>query len=399
MLEVNEFLVLDYVREHDPTSRTEIAHNLGLSPASVSRIVGRLMDDGLVGDGGRVQSDGGRPRALVSFRRDAGAVIAVDLGGTSCHAALADLAGTVLAEDLRPTRTGDEAFSTLLATIESMRAEALRRELPVVALAVGVPGILDPESGRAYDAPRVGWDGFPVVERLLDAVDLPFVVDNDVNLAALAHAWRGDGRRIADFVTLSVGTGTGAAIVSGGRLLQGHHNAGGEVGYIVVRKKDIGRPVTDGLGAFESFASGPGVASRARALMSAGHRSTLSDAEITPQAVLEAATRGDALARQVVDELLDDLAMGIVALSALVDPEVVVLEGGVGRSLGPFLDELTARIAPSVPFSPRIVLSSLGQDATVLGAVAAALGLARQRTAPAAVLGAFSVSGVAGHAG
>jgi predicted NBD/HSP70 family sugar kinase len=225
------------------------------------------------------------------------------------------------------------------------------------------------------------------------------VVDNDVNLAALAHAWRGDGRRIADFVTLSIGTGTGAAIVSGGRLLQGRHNAGGEVGYLVVRKEDIGRPVTDGLGAFESFASGPGVAARARALVSDGQPSALTGAEITPQAVLESAARGDALATQVVEELLDDLAMGLVALIALVDPELVVLEGGIGRSLGPFLDALRARVAPSVPVPPRIVLSSLGQDATVLGAVAAALGLARQRTAPAAVLGAFSVSGVAGHAG
>lgn len=399
MLEVNEFLVLDYVRDHVPTSRTEIANDLGLSAATVSRIIARLVADGLVDAGGRVRSNGGRPRALISYRRDAGAVIALDLGGTRCHAALADLAGTVLAEDLRLAGTGDAAFTTLLAGIEAMRAEAMRRELPVVALAVGVPGILDPESGRAHDAPRVGWDGFPVVERLLASLDLPFVVDNDVNLAALAHAWRGDARHIGDFVTLSVGTGTGAAIVSDGRLLQGRHNAAGEVGYIVVRKEQIGRPVTDGLGAFESFASGPGVAARARALVSEGHRSTLGDLEITPEAVLEAALQGDALARRVVDELLDDLAMGIVALVALVDPELVVLEGGVGRALGPLLDDLRARVAPSVPFAPRIVISSLGQDATVLGAVAAALGLARQRTAPAAVLGAFSVSGVAGHAG
>ena len=114
---------------------------------------------------------------------------------------------------------------------------------------------------------------------------------------------------------------------------------------------------------------------------------------------MEAALEGDALARRVIDELLDDLAMGIVALVALVDPELVVLEGGVGRALGPFLDDLRDRVAPSVPFAPRIVISSLGQDATVLGAVAAALALARQRTAPAAVMGAFAVSGVAGHAG
>jgi DNA-binding MarR family transcriptional regulator len=96
MLEINEFLVLDYVRDHGPTTRTDIARDLGLSAASVSRIVGRLVRDALVTETGTVRSPGGRPRTVVSFRRDAGAVIAIDLGGTRTHAALADLGGTIL---------------------------------------------------------------------------------------------------------------------------------------------------------------------------------------------------------------------------------------------------------------------------------------------------------------
>jgi glucokinase len=399
MLEVNEFLVLDYVREHDPTSQTDVASALGLSAASVSRIVGRLRADGLVADAGTQRSSGGRPRALVSFRRDAGTVVAVDLGGTRCHVALADLAGTILTEEVHPTHSAGDAFSTLVAGIDSMRREAEGRGMPVVALAVGVPGILDPESGLARDAPYVGWDDFPVVERLARAVEIPFVVDNDVNLAALAHAWRGDGRRIDNFVTLSVGTGTGAAIVSGGRLLQGHHNGAGEVGYLVVRRELLGQPITAGLGAFESRASGPGIAARARELITSGRSSSLMPDQITPEAVLGAAAEGDQLARSVVDELIDDLAMAIVALAATVDPELIILDGGLGRSLGPYLDSLLARVAPSVPSVPRIVISSLDHEATVIGAVAAALELARRRAAPASVLGAFSLSGVAGHAG
>ncbi len=395
MLAVNEFLVLDFVRDHDPTTQTDIATGLGLSPASVSRIVGRLRADGLVADTGTQRSRGGRPRALVSFRRDAGAVIAVDLGGTRCHAALADLAGTILTEDLRPTRSAGDSFATLLASIAAMRRQAEQRGVPVVAVAVGVPGILDPEAGLARDAPYVGWDDFPVVEGLARALDVPFVVDNDVNLAALAHAWRGDGRLVDHFVTLSVGTGTGAAIVSDGRLLQGRHNAAGEVAYLVVRREHIARQVSHGLGAFESFASGPGIAARAKELVAAGRPSSLAAGEITPESVLAAAAEGDGLARAVVEELLDDLAMAIVALVCTVDPELVILEGGLGRSLGPYLDALVARVTPSVPSAPRIVISSLGRDATVIGAVAAALELARRRTAPAAVLGAFSMTGVA----
>jgi predicted NBD/HSP70 family sugar kinase len=398
MLQVNEFLVLDYVREHDPTTRTDIGRSLGLSAASVSRIVGRLRNDGLVVVGGTQRSNGGRPRTIVSFRHDAGAVIAVDLGGTRCHAALADLAGTFLAHDMRPTHAGGDAFTTLIAAIGAMVDEAARREVPVVALAVGVPGILDPESGVARDAPYVGWEGFPVVDGLARATDVPFVVDNDVNLAALAHAWRGDGRLVDDFVTVSVGTGTGAAIVSDGRLLKGRHNAAGELGNLVVHRELLGRPITGGLGVFESSVSGPGIAARARVRIEAGQASVLDRAEITPEAILDAAAAGDELARHVVDELIDELAMAVIALICTVDPELVILEGGVGRSLGPYLDVLAARIKPSVPSMPGIVVSRLGRDATVIGAVAAALELARRRTAPDAVMGAFSISGVEGGA-
>src|SRR2546423_1494538 len=152
MLEVNEFLVLDYVRDHDPTSRTDIARDLGLSAASVGRIIGRLRQDGLVDDVGASRSNGGRPRAMISYRRDAGSVIAVDLGGTRCHSALADLSGAVLAEDVRPTHSTGDAFTTLLRAIELMLQEAGRRRVPVVALAVGVPGILDPQDGVARES-------------------------------------------------------------------------------------------------------------------------------------------------------------------------------------------------------------------------------------------------------
>ncbi len=398
MLEVNEFLVLDYVREHDPTSRTDIARELGLSPASVSRIVHRLREDGLVADAGSSRSSGGRPRAIVSYRRDAGAVISVDLGGTRCHAAVADLAGTILAEDVRSTHSTGDAFTTLRAAIDGMRTEAGERHMPVVALAVGIPGILDPERGLARDAPYLSWDDFPVVDRLARAVDIPFVVDNDVNLAALAHAWRGDGRLIGHFVTLSVGTGTGAAIVSDGRLLKGRHNAAGELGYLVLERELLRRPITAALGAFEAVASGPGIAARAEALVAGSRSSQLVAGQITPEAVLAAAASSDEVGLAVLEELLDRLAMAIVAVCSIVDPELVILEGGVGRALGPYLDQLADRITPSLPSSPRMVISSLGSDATVIGGIAAALELARRRNAPAAVFGAFSMTGVAGHA-
>jgi predicted NBD/HSP70 family sugar kinase len=160
----------------------------------------------------------------------------------------------------------------------------------------------------------------------------------------------------------------------------------------------LGWRIRDGLGAFESIASGPGIAARARVLQADGRPSSLTDREIVPEAVVEAAGAGDELARSVIDELLDDLAMVVIAFVCTVDPEVIILEGGLGRTLGPYLDDLVGRVEPSVPSLPRVVISSLGREATVLGAVAAALELARRRAAPAVVQSTFSVGGVARHA-
>ena len=116
----------------------------------------------------------------------------------------------------------------------------------------------------AIGGPNVHWHGFPLVSRLREHLDVPFVVDNDVNLAALGHAWKGDARGFSDFVVLSLGTGIGAAVVVDGRLLKGRNSGAGEVGYMVLDRDLLGAPRPDELGSFETLASGVGFATLAR---------------------------------------------------------------------------------------------------------------------------------------
>lgn len=395
MLEVNEFLVLDFVRERGRTSRPEIGRALDLSPASVSRIVGRLLQTGLVVEEGRSPSDGGRPAGVVSFNRRAGAVIALDLGAASCHGVLADLAGDVLYEQTRPTREHGAAFPTLLAAIDDLTGEAARQDVPVKALAVGVPAILDPETGLGIAGPSVAWEAFEIVTSLSGHVSIPFVVENDVNLAALAHAWRGDGRHVDDFFTLYLGAGVGGAVVANGSLVKGRHNGGGEVGYLILDPADARRPLEGTVGAVESVTSSGHLLARAQELAgpgdarwSTGHHGPSTDE------LFEAASTGDPVARLVIDELLDHVALVLIAVGAIVDPSLVILDGPVGRALEPFVATLTARLEQRLPRAPRLVVSSLRGDATLLGAVAAALQLARRRSAPSALFGDFSFSGV-----
>jgi glucokinase len=403
MLEVNEFLVLDYIRGRGSATRPQIARDLGLSASSVSRIVGRLLRSGIVTEEAGPREAPGRPPSRIVFNQRAGAVIGVDLGGTKCHAALADLGGEILAERLRPTHGETDPYGTLLGAIADLREEARRRDLPVLAAAVGVPAILDPASGVAVCGPNVQWEGFPIVSRLARDLDIPVVVENDVNLAALAQAWRGDGRRVRDFVTISIGTGIGAAVVANGRLVKGHHNAAGEVGYLTLAADQLDQPLRGGVGDFEDRASGPAIARRARELLaSTSAPSLLRQGEATPARVFAAAGEGDELARRIVGEVLDAVSLALVAIAAVVDPQRIIIDGGVGRSLAPYLDHLRRRLQARLWSAPELVISSLGADATVLGAIAAALQILRRSAAPASLFGIFEMGGSDGidrHAG
>lgn len=403
MLEVNEFLVLDFIRDQATTTRPEIGRALGLSDLSVSRIVARLLKAGLAVESPGQATTGGRPRSTITFNHQAGAVLGVDLGGASCHGALADLSGAALFEEVRATQAEGGAFAALSATIDSLRAAAAARGLHVDAVAVGIPAILDPDTGMAVGGPAVDWEQFEIVGRLRESLDVPFLVENDANLAALAHAWRGDGKGLRDFVTVVMGTGIGAAIVANGRLVKGRHNAAGELGYLLTGREQLhafrlGGPLEPGerpggYGGLEKVAAGPSIAGRTRALLAGGASSSLSADEVTPERIFAAATAGDALALTIMSELLDHTALALAAITAIVDPELIILDGSIGRSLGPFLAGLTGRLAGRLPSVPRLCISGLGPNATVVGATAAALQLARERSAPSALFGAFTVTG------
>jgi glucokinase len=114
---------------------------------------------------------------------------------------------------------------------------------------------------------------------------------------------------------------------------------------------------------------------------------------VTPELIFAAAAAGDRLARGIIDELLDDTALGLVAITTIVDPELIILDGSIGRSLGPYLAELSGRLTGRLVSIPRLCISSLGPNATLVGAIAAAVQLTRQRAAPSALFGAFTVSG------
>ncbi len=376
--ELNSFLVLDAIKSHGHVTRRQLANELSLSDASVSRIVQRLLLAGLVAEQPGESSARGRTPAVLRFVGAAGGVIAVDLGGTRCHGALADLAGTVVAEDFRPTGEGKDAARALLDCIAALRVSSEGRELPVRAVVVGIPALIDPDTGLATAGPNVHWQDFDLMGVLAENLAEPFEVDNDANLMALGQAWRGAGRGIHSFVAMSLGTGIGGGIVVDGHLISGSHNAAGELADL---------PVTSGPGSawanvgFEEAASGPALRRQAADLVASGRATSLTG-DFTVSDIFVAAAAGDEVGRQVVRNLVVHVAAAIVGTSALVDPERVILDGSIGRALEPWLPELRAAVHERVFRAPEIVISRLGPNGTIIGAIARALAMVSERDAP-----------------
>jgi glucokinase len=378
---VNEFLVLDAIRSAGQATRPQLGASLGLSQASVSRIVRRLLAQGLVTEEPGESEGVGRSRDVLRFNRRAGAVIAIDLGGTKCHGALADLAGDVVREDLRQTFAGGSPARSLIGSIAALRGAAVAEGLPVEAVSVGIPAVINPDTGLVDAGPNVHWHEFDLLGLLREELSEPFVVENDVNLAGLGEAWRGGGVGIGSFVTLSLGTGIGAAIVLEGNLVRGRHNAAGEIGYLVTSRSQLRGGPAAGL---EALISGASLASRAQRLIKARPgRSSLDAGTVTPELVFQAAAAGDPVARTVIGELVEQVAVAVAAVAALVDPHRVILDGSIGRALGPYLPRIDALVQRAAYHAPELTISTLGPNATVIGGIAAALARHRELSAPA----------------
>jgi glucokinase len=387
--ELNTFLVLDSIRSRGRVTRRELVRDLGLSDASVSRIVKRLLAAGLISEepGAGAGTARGRIPTVLRFVGPPGGVIAVDLGGTRCHGTLADLAGGVVAEDFRPTGRdgeggeGGEAVGALLSCITALQARAAELEMPVRAAVVGIPALIDPATGLATAGPNVHWQGLDLLGLLREHLELPFEVDNDVNLGALGQAWRGAGRGAHSFVLISLGTGIGGAVVVDGHLIRGRHNAAGEVAYF-----PAGRGPAASRAGFEDLASGPALRARAAELIADGQPSSLSGA-YTVADVFAAARHKDPVGGQVIEELVGYVAAALTGATALVDPERIILDGSIGRALEPWLADLRSAVTAGVFRPPDIVISTLGPNATVLGATARALAIVAELDGPSMVTG------------
>jgi glucokinase len=362
---LNRSAALDYIRERQSVTRTAIADNLGLSMATAMRIVDDLVEENLVVWSGDTQASGGRPRLLLEFNAKAFAVIGLDLGGTKLYGTVADLAGNIQHEIYTHWQT-DDSLEQVILLIEQLLAAPRPPDQIIRGIGIGAPGVTEPEAGIVRWAPSLGWRDLPLRDRLQERFNLPVSVENDVNLAALGEYGFGVAKGANSLVCLAIGTGIGSGIVIDRKIYKGHNYSAGEVGYLPPDLSYLGGQFP-GFGALESIASGTGIAKRAREYLL--QRNVPIPDNLSTELVFDASRAGEAWAQHIITETVDYLGFAVSVIAAILDPEVIVLGGGVARSADLLIDPVMKRIEGLVPSLPRLVQSTLGVRAAVMGAI------------------------------
>jgi len=370
---INERAILELIRSRGAISRAQIARATGLSKPTVSLALGGLIGAGLVHEVGRSSGRKGPSAALYELDPSSGWVVGIDVGRHWVRVAVADIAGNVAARS--DERTHARSSASLIEQIgrlaHDVAAEAGIRWRDVSHATVGVGGVVDPHRGAfslAPNLPGLGRQG--LIGAIRDELGTGVTFENDVNLAALGELAKGAGRGVANFVFLFVGTGVGMGIVIGGELYRGTSGAAGEIGYMPVGEGDPRDRAVRRRGQLETSASAAAVV---RFAQETGVRPPL-----TAKRVFSLAERGDRKAVAVVRAEAQRIALAVAAVAPVLDPELVILGGGIGGNRV-LVDPVEAELRQISPFRPRIEISQLGEEAVLSGALATALSAAQER--------------------
>lgn len=303
---------------------------------------------------------------------------AIDVGGTKIASALFTPQGEIQAKVKVPIAKngGDAVADQILETIFLQEREATKRGERLAGIGISVPGVVY-SSGLTVWAPNIpGWDRFPLRDRITREEGIPLlVIDSDRSAYVMGEAWKGAAQGARDTVFLAVGTGIGAGILSGGRLIRGSQGIAGAVGWFGLAFEFKEEYAV--MGCFEAEASGNSLARKARTLLEKGRRSAMlglaggTPENLTAEIVVDAARKGDPAACEVVDDAVIYLAMGIANIVSFLNPEVVVLGGGLFQAADVFLEpvrrEFRRWAQPLAAETVRIEPTALGEDAGLYG--------------------------------
>jgi predicted NBD/HSP70 family sugar kinase len=362
--EINERRVIAALRSNGALHAAEIARLIGLSKPTTADILRGLIGYKLIREVEPGEADSKRARFVYEAISDTKVSLAIDIGTRYIRAAIGDLNLVKRAE------VSIAVTSLTLSGLTKVMHQAVEQSLKesgfklkdVAAITVGTPGVVDQNSGIVSIAGTINaLDGVNLAELIKKEFGIYPTVENDINLVTVGEQSIGHGVGIDNFAVLSVGSGLGSGIVLNGKLHRGHRGAAGEIFYV---------PFGDPLDTHRTATnpSGDRIAEVARELAKEFKKSTLAEPYSTID-ILKAAKDGDLLGRAVIEQEAERIALYIAAISAIVDVELVVLSGGIGRQAEFFIAPIRKLVNQILPFPPRIEISKLGDSGILDGAL------------------------------
>lgn len=384
---LNAEIVLEHLRGGGPRRVTQLVNLTGLSRPTVESIADDLVNLGWVTESILLPGQRrGRPARELSFRADGGIVLGLDVGVRRVTAIVADLDGIIRNETVAPLDPELSAAARIRMVADTATSAIQSAGFPLIALmhtVVGSPGIVDVSTGRVTKCEIMpGWTGLDLATELQRALPSPVTVENDANLAAAGERWKGIASGVDDLVFVLAGERLGAGIVVDGRPLRGHADGAGEMGFTSLFDTGSG---SEGIGALARDAGGEALehllssqaddTSKGQLL-----RSLAGDdpRRVNTEVLLQAASLGDEVARDVLETILVRIARALAVLAAVLNPEMIVVGGAVADAAEDLLVPLRHHLEQFTLLPTRLEASVLSHRAVALGAVHQALTVAAE---------------------
>jgi len=365
--EYNQQLILDSLRFDGNMSRADLSRHLSMSFPAVSSNVKKMLEANYIIEVGSGDNAIGRKPTVLAFNAQRGYIIGVDLGRFRIRIMLADLLGNEVSRTEAINSTdisgdGRQIIGLIHNRINDILDKAGKAKDDILCIVIGIPGIM--KDGRSFLAPFT--EKFPekdMVETLQDAFEADVLLENCVNLGVIGEQWKGAGINYKDVIYIAYGVGLGSAHIVDGKLYKGANGAAGEIGFMITNPEKLGNKYEE-IGYLEESLS--------RSKINKYLDSDNFDEDLIK--LIERYKNGDSTnAKQIVDiidEIAQNFGMALVNMSALLNPEAIIIAGGLGANLGKlFIDRWKKILENHVPFVPDVLLSELNHTETMLGAV------------------------------
>lgn len=380
--EINLSTIMNYLHENAPISRSALAEITGLNKTTVSSLVQELINQRFIYEVGLDSVGTGRPAMLLGINPTAGCIISAEIGVDFIAAVCANFAAEVIWQHRQITQPETSQTEIIDCTLKLLRQAADAGQslnTPLLGLAIGLPGLIDQETGTLLFGPNLKWKNVPVGVILRQKFNLPIFVDNEANMAALGEYYFGAAKDYQEILYVSAGVGLGGGIVRNGQLVGGATGFAGEFGHMTMVPNG-NRCNCGNRGCWETQVSQSALFNYIRAAITSGRPSVLSGLaggnlnQLTVPMVVKAAQIDDAVALEALTQIGQDLGVGIASLVNALNPDLVVF-GGILSLAGEFLlpqinHQLQQRTLLWDKRATKVVLAKHGLNACTMGGIA-----------------------------